>query len=284
MSLHLVTGPTAEPLHITEVRQHCKVDITDDDALLGIYLATARKQAEQHTRRQIVAARWRCVLDRFPADACSPIEIPIGPVRRVAAVEYLGIDGIWTSMPSTDYVVDIEREPARIAPVPGQVWPWPWTWSRPQLGSVRITFDAGYVAPCVVDTTANTIAPSGWPALAIGDVIRLSNSGGALPVPLTAKTDYYVQSVVSPGVYILTATAGGAAIDLTAAGTGQNYLGQPGQGEGDGEIPGGIRAWILLRCDSLYSYRGEVATVKSGNITPLPYIDRLLDPYRLASL
>lgn len=280
MSLHLLTGPAAEPLHIAEVRQHCKVDITDDDALLGIYLAAARQHAEQQTRRQIVAARWALVLDRFPNPRCDSIRIPMGPVRRIVSVEYLNPDGLWTALFSTDYVAELDGEPARVAPAYGLSWPS----VRPQQGAVRISFDAGYVAPCAADAAADTVAVQGWPALAAGDLVRFSNSGGALPEPLQPHTDYAIAEAVAAGVYTLAASPGGPAIDIATAGTGQHYLGQSGPGDASGEIPFALRSWLLLRCDSLYSHRGETAVVRTGQLMPLPYVDRLLDPHRLLSV
>lgn len=44
--------------------------------------------------------------------------------------------------------------------------------------------------------------------------------------------------------------------------------------------PEGLKSWIKLRVDSLYSHRGETAVVK-GKLERLPFIDGLLDPYRV---
>lgn len=58
---------------------------------------------------------------------------------------------------------------------------------------------------------------------AIGERVRLVNSGGGLPAPLAAATDYYVLAN-----FKLSATLGGSAINITTAGTGthtwQRYL------------------------------------------------------------
>ena len=48
-------------------------------------------------------------------------------------------------------------------------------------------------------------------------------------------------------------------------------------------VPAGIKSWIKLRVDSLYNHRGETAVVK-GRLEPLPYVDCLLDPYRMVTL
>lgn len=44
--------------------------------------------------------------------------------------------------------------------------------------------------------------------------------------------------------------------------------------------PEGLKSWIKLRVDSLYSHRGETAVIK-GKLERLPFIDGLLDPYRV---
>ena len=57
------------------------------------------------------------------------------------------------------------------------------------------------------------------------DIVRLFNSGGALPGGLAVNTNYYV-IVVNANTIQLSATAGGSAIDLTSAGTGTHTLGR----------------------------------------------------------
>lgn len=46
-------------------------------------------------------------------------------------------------------------------------------------------------------------------------------------------------------------------------------------------VPEGIKNWIRSRVGSLYEHRKEVETMKRGSIGLLPYMDHLLDPYRV---
>ena len=46
-------------------------------------------------------------------------------------------------------------------------------------------------------------------------------------------------------------------------------------------VPEGIKTWIKLRVGSLYVHREEVASMTRGRIDPLPFIDGLLDPYKV---
>ena len=54
-----------------------------------------------------------------------------------------------------------------------------------------------------------------------------------------------------------------------------------GYGDTSAAIPEGIKHWILLRTGTLYENREEVAVINKGKVEPLPFIDGLLDPYRV---
>lgn len=283
MPLQLITGPAAEPIALAQAKLHLRQDGTGDDTLISAFIPAARDFAETKTARQLVSARWKYVIDSFPGPSLEGVPygnafslplhailLPKSPVVQVISVQYLAMDGTIQTMPTTDYVADLACEPARITPVFGKIWP---PNPMPQIGAVWVNFDAGYAAPVTADFAADTIAVKGnWKTLAVTDAVRFSNSGGALPSPLLESTDYFVQAVVSAGVYKLSATVGGGVLDLTDAGSGLTFL---------GVIPQGIRSWMLLRLGSIYQNREEVALLNRGKIEALPYVDGLLDPYRV---
>ena len=47
------------------------------------------------------------------------------------------------------------------------------------------------------------------------------------------------------------------------------------------DVPEGIKSWIKLRVGSLYTHREEMAVLSRGRIDPLPFVQGLLDPYRV---
>lgn len=49
----------------------------------------------------------------------------------------------------------------------------------------------------------------------------------------------------------------------------------------DGKVPEGIKHWILVRVNTLFENREEVAVLQRGSVSALPYVDTLLDPYRV---
>ena len=46
-------------------------------------------------------------------------------------------------------------------------------------------------------------------------------------------------------------------------------------------VPEGLKSWIKLRLGSLYAHREEVASMARGRIDSLPFVDGLLDPYKV---
>ena len=188
MPLQLVIPPAEEPVSLIDAKLHLRVDFDEDDTLIASLISAARQAAETLTGRQFVNARWKLVLDGFPPCA---IALAKCPVQSVVAINYLDMNSLVQTMPTSTYTVESACEPARITPVFGQVWP-P---SLPQIGAVSVTFVAGYGAASVV--------------------------------------------------------------------------------------PEGIKSWIKLRVGSLYTHREEMAVLSRGRIDPLPFVQGLLDPYRV---
>lgn len=275
MATRVLTPPIAYPLHLNTVRQHLREDLTENDPLLEIYVARSIEQAFAITGRQMVAARFQAVFDCLPCQ----LELDVAPLIQVVGVQYLDSASQWQTIPSADYVVDASFRP-RITHALDKQWPTP----QGQIGAVQVTFDAGYVAFMIADSVADTVRLFNWKELLVGDVLRLSNSGGALPNPLLSKTDYFVQSVVSPGVYRLSLTNGGAAIDITDNGVGFHYAGQTGLSDSFGEIPGGLLSWLLLETETQYAFRGNRINTPASTINKHPFRDCLLDPYRTSFL
>lgn len=277
MALQLLAPPSALPIDLNDAKLHSRIEAFDDDAVVRALIAAATDYAQHLTGKQLIVARWKQVLDSFPGfqTTSSPygrifslpgnaILLRRHPVLQVVSIQYLDMQGATQTVDPSSYTVDYSTEPVRITPVFGKIWPIP----LPQIGSVWVTFDAGYAAPLTAQ--GNNLTVRGWIPLNVGDAVRLSNSGGMLPWPLQPLTDYFVQSVVSPGVYTLAESVGGQAITLKDAGSGSSYL---------GEVPNGILTWMRLRFAALYENREEVAVMAGGSVGTLPYVDRLLDDY-----
>jgi uncharacterized phiE125 gp8 family phage protein len=290
MPLQQLTQPTLEPVSLAEAKTHLRVIDTAEDTLITGLISGARQMAEQKMQRQILASRWKQVLDSFPGPSLlgvpwgrvlgmppQAIQIERAAVLQVVSITYLDMSGVLQTLPASDYTVDLTSHPVRITPVFGKIWP---ANTLPQIGAVTVTFDCGEAARLTVDAAADTIYVPGWKTLSVGDTVRLSRrdrSGvgdSSMPAPLAESTDYYVQAVPAANTYKLAATSGGAALDLTSAGAGDLFI---------GEIPAAIRAWMLLAIGTLYENRESVAIDQRLVMAQLPteFFDGLLDAYRL---
>lgn len=272
--------PLGECIHLDEAKNDRRIDDTADDAKIRGLISSARQAAENKTRQQLLHARWQLVLDSFPALGCASyvpfgsavgippfaIRLPHAPLVAVEKIEYLDMNGAWQTMAPSDYVVNSSLMPAIVTPCFGKIWPIP----LPQVGSVKVTYTAGYASPITTGAplAAGEFRVSGPVVWAVGDRVQFYNSGGALPAPLDPDAAYLI-ATASDGVYTLTDEAGNA-ITFTAAGTGRSFI---------GVVPEGLRSWMLLRVGSLYENREEVAILNRGQIKDLPYIDGLLDPF-----
>jgi len=65
-SIKVQTPPAAEPVTLTMLKNHLRVTINDDDALLGLYLQGAREIVESDSGRSLVNKVYRQSHDRFP--------------------------------------------------------------------------------------------------------------------------------------------------------------------------------------------------------------------------
>lgn len=205
MGYQLVSAPAVEPLDVTTAKNHLRVDVTDDDILIGLLIVAARQYAEQITGRSFISQQWKFVADRFPGgqswqsepfgeDFSLPANaflLEKGPVQSIDSIKYIDTGSIQQTVAPSVYVADFSGTLARVAPRFGQIWPVP----LPQIGSVEVTFTAGY--------------------------------------------------------------------GLAAA------------------VPQGVKQWLLLRIGVLYENREEVVIGRSVTVTPLPFVDGLLNPYRI---
>lgn len=54
-----------------------------------------------------------------------------------------------------------------------------------------------------------------------------------------------------------------------------------GYGATAASVPGGIKHWILMRVETLLENAEEVAILQKGKVQELPFVDNLLNPYKI---
>lgn len=143
--IHLVTGPTSEPVTLAEAKLYCRIDTDDDNTLVESLIESARHRLENLTRRQMMSATYELILDEFPSG--DQIELPGSPLVSVTSVAYLDTNGASQTLTVDDeYVVDIKSEPGRIFLPDGETWPS----TESRLNTVTITYTNGYASAALV--------------------------------------------------------------------------------------------------------------------------------------
>lgn len=260
LRLNLYTAPAAEPLHLTEAKLHLRLAVdaaaavayTTEDGLLSAYIAASRQVSETETWKAQVLQVWDLYLDEWPGS--DEIKLPTPPLRLVEFIKHTASDGTVATMAATDYEVDPFSTPGRIVLGYGKSWP---VAELAPMNPIQIRFRAGYAVPFTVAAPTDLITAPNHPHTD-GDKVRLTVSGGSLPTGLSLGTDYFVRDE-SGDTLKLSATAGGAAIDLTTAGSGAMFI---------GEIPAATLAGMKLVLSGLYEERGEY--VVGATVSALP--------------
>lgn len=135
-SLRTITPPAAEPVSLETVKEHLRIDLDAEDALLESYLASARDKGEQLARRAFITQTLEMIVDTFPQDGILKVMRP--PLQSVTSVKYYDSDNVQHTW--TDYIVDADSEPGRIIfnTLPGD--------ALRESGAVVVRFVAGYGA------------------------------------------------------------------------------------------------------------------------------------------
>ncbi len=188
--------PAAEPVSVATAKNFLRVEITDDDLLIGVLITAAREACEMFCSRSFAPKSYVQAMDSFPyytdtvvSQMAYPpsyyslpmysttlwnysqmIKLYYPPAIEVQGIDYTATDGTnKTLMQDTDFLLDNIWEPARIFPMPGAMWP-------PCLyvpNAVRIRFTAGFG-----DTLTSDPAPIDG---------ELPNGAGAQPMPGRVK-------------------------------------------------------------------------------------------------
>jgi len=152
MILRIVTETTGDPVSVLELRDHLRVQSTEDDYLLRSYIRAATKLAENKTKRALMPQTWKVILDDF-IDTMELPRPPLSTSSALVAITYLDATGGSTTLGSSVYQIDSESEPGRILLGYDQAWPEVYE----QANSVTIQYTCGY--PLSTNSTVTVPEP-----------------------------------------------------------------------------------------------------------------------------
>lgn len=150
----ITTLATALPVSLDYVKEHSKIDYTDEDTVLTGYLKAAIDEVEKYCNRALMAQTITQVVDSFPAATeCNPyaeLELFRSPVQSLTSIKYWNTDdtpadttlflSTGTAEQQAAAILHDTKEPATVSPKVGTSWPN--TAARP--GAVTIVYVCGY--------------------------------------------------------------------------------------------------------------------------------------------
>lgn len=236
--VRIVEVAARQPVTVAEAKQHCRIDVSQDDALITGYIAATRELCERITglalSRQIVADEW----DTWPS---SPFLLRVQPVQEIVAIRYILENGTEQIVPSSIFELS-QGLPSSVALKSGESWPD--AALRSQSG-VLVEYVTGFgkelnfTASSGIFTAANHGLSDGQDVLV--------RSTGALPSGLSSDTRYYVRDATT-NTFRLSTEPGGVAVATGTDGSGSHIL--------TIGIPAALRQWILYGVALAYDQRG----------------------------
>jgi uncharacterized phiE125 gp8 family phage protein len=139
IGLERLTAPAAEPVTLSEIKAHARIEYADDDALLNGLISAAREWLESYTGRSLLAQTWRLWLDVWPTTG---VVLPKAPVQSISQVMLYAADNSSSVWNAAAYRLEQAAYPPRLILNDGQSWP---AYGRLRDG-ISISFISGYSA------------------------------------------------------------------------------------------------------------------------------------------
>lgn len=135
-----MTPPAIEPVTLAETKNHLRVDVTDDDALITALITAGRESVESFLRRVLITQTIDLFLDSFPGQS-GTIHVPFPPLQSVTQISFVDTDGTTKIVDTADFLVDTATEPGRIIPSPDAL-----TWDETEVrtNAVTVRYVAGF--------------------------------------------------------------------------------------------------------------------------------------------
>jgi uncharacterized phiE125 gp8 family phage protein len=140
-TIQIVTPPASEPLTLAEVKEFLRVDHSDDDVTLAIFITAARQLCESYTRMALLPTTFEEYFDDFPQYTGTfkdEIRLSRSPVSAVTYVKYIDGNETTITADAAEYKIDTISRPARISPDNG------WFGTYETINVVFVRYVAGF--------------------------------------------------------------------------------------------------------------------------------------------
>jgi uncharacterized phiE125 gp8 family phage protein len=165
----LKTAATSTPMSRQDVKDHLRLDTTDDDNLVDRLTTAATHKIETDTGRALFTQTWTIYMDDWPRvnsrsrgahthgrlDYKDAIIVTRPPLSSVSSIKYKDVDGTQQTLAASQYQVDTNSEPGRIMLEPGSSgWP---ALETGRIAPIEIEFICGYGSTQWSGSTAGSV-------------------------------------------------------------------------------------------------------------------------------
>lgn len=147
MPLKLITPPQEEPVTLTEVKAHLRIDSDEEDVWLNSAIKAARELCEALQGRKYITQTWEKYLTEWPSK--DYIELVPG-LQTVDFVKYYDFDGAEYTFEQSKYEVDNLSLIGKIVLKQNENWP---TITLRSVNGICIRFKCGYGSAADVPET-----------------------------------------------------------------------------------------------------------------------------------
>ncbi len=130
--------PADEPVGLSEMREHLRVDHTDEDLLILAVTQAAREVVEKKLARNLVQRTLRADIDSW----AEQIHLPLPPVASISSVKYYDTESpsVLQTLAAAEY--EFSGSAGRIYRAYGTTWPDIY----PRHDAIQITYLSGHAS------------------------------------------------------------------------------------------------------------------------------------------
>lgn len=133
-----ITNPTTPLITLDDLKPHCHIDESAEDATIQGYINAALAYCERYSNSQFINCTWKRLVERWPSNGV--LKIHRGPLVEVDSVEYVDADGATQPWDDANYQVVTLVSPGQLGYLYARSCP-P---HRSQPQAIIVTYTAGY--------------------------------------------------------------------------------------------------------------------------------------------